>query len=141
MPDDLHPHSPGLYLNQFENAYELHQAAGAVRLFFNRTAVRANFQLDDKAKSRQAILTIAEKLILIERDAALDEFCRAWLRYRELPIPEKHYGPSSSVGVQGAEGTDGRLRESGGLDEGAPNTLHNAGSPSSPQPPGGQSLP
>lgn len=140
MPDELHPRSPGLYLNVFENAYELHQAAGAVRLFYNRTAVRANFKLDEKAKSRQAFLTIAEKLIIIERDAALDEFCHAWLKYRDLPIPEKDNGPSSTVGVQGPEGTDGRLRESGGLDEGGQTPLHNPSTQASPQH-GGVSVP
>lgn len=36
---------------------------------------------------RQAILKIAAKILVKERDKLLDQFSTSWLRYRDLPIP------------------------------------------------------
>lgn len=83
---DLHPREfdgdPQIFLHQLEEAYELHKAAGGIVQLRN-----TQFRLKDKMapeqiKARENILDIASKLMIAQRDQALDEFCRAWAIFR-----------------------------------------------------------
>lgn len=130
MTDDLYPRQVNPVL--FYEAYQLHQAAGSTYRLANKPPLLAS-KLTPEQQQRRVILTIAAKLMILERDKLLDQFCAEWLKFRDIPIPEKDNGPSSPVGVQSPEGTDGRLRESGGLDEGGQAPIHNPGSQASPQ--------
>ncbi len=80
----LYPNLPDhQYITEFEQAYELHIAAGASRLMRNR-------QVDPAAmQQRRALLDIITEMLVNERNKALDKFCTSWLKYRQLPIPEK----------------------------------------------------
>jgi hypothetical protein len=88
LTDELHPNFAMMYLTEFEHAYQTHQAAGAVRLIRNRTSVDKTMSPEMKV-GRQQLLDIATALLINQRDAALDQFCTSWLKFRHLPIPEK----------------------------------------------------
>lgn len=107
MSDDLHPRSPGLYLHQFAEAYEAHQSAGATYQTANR--IPPKDEAPATTEQRKAILTIAARLLVKRRDELLDDFCVAWLRYRELPIPkyEQPKGPSDVGGGSTSPPQDG----------------------------------
>lgn len=84
--NDLHPAGKDgrLYMHQFNDAYELHIAAGAMTWAKNKSMPTLDAT---QLAARRNILDIASSLIIAERNRALDEFCTSWLRHRELPIP------------------------------------------------------
>lgn len=88
MTDSLHPNFAMLYLTEFEHAYQTHQAAGAVRLIRNRTKPSETMPPAMVAQ-RQQLLDIVTTLLINQRDATLDTFCTNWLKFRNLPIPDK----------------------------------------------------
>lgn len=77
----------------FRDAYDLHQAAAIVLRMSNRPTPQLT---PDQAEQRKSILTIAAKLMVKERDTLLDQFCRSWLRSRDLPIPTYEQPKGSS---------------------------------------------
>jgi hypothetical protein len=136
MPDDLYPGQVNPVL--FHDAYELHRAAAQTYRLANKPLPPG--MTPEVHAQRRAILTIDAQLLVLERDRLLDAFCVSWLKYRSIPIPEKDNGPSSTVGVQGPQGSDGRLRGQGGVNEGGQAPLHNPSTQASTQP-GGVSVP
>ena len=82
-PNDLSPISDGLYLTQFTDAYELHRAASAIRMARNASPPQG--MPPEIHTQRKAILDISTQLLVNRRNKALDAFCTAWLRHRQLP--------------------------------------------------------
>lgn len=85
---DLHPTLPNSqYITELQYALGLHQAASESRLMRNRTAYQG--LAPAIVPQRQQLLDIITDMLIIQRDKALDQFCTSWLKYRNLPIPEK----------------------------------------------------
>ena len=67
-------------MHHFEEAYELHQAAG--RILQAANALPPAGVSPEQTAQRSALLKIPFKLIVNERNKALDVFCAAWIRLR-----------------------------------------------------------
>lgn len=69
-------------MHQFEEAYELHQAAGRILQSANTPAAQLQGLTPEQVAQRAALLKIPFQLIVNERNKALDAFCAAWIRLR-----------------------------------------------------------
>lgn len=79
---ELLPRLDGAYMHQFEEAYELHQAAGRILQSANTPAAQLQGLTPEQVAQRAALLKIPFQLIVNERNKALDAFCAAWIRLR-----------------------------------------------------------
>lgn len=83
----------GTLAHELQAIFGLHQAAiETSRIAHTPQPALSPTQLEQ----RKGILLLSMKLILQRRDALLDEFCRSWLRHRNLPIPA--YEPTKEAG-------------------------------------------
>lgn len=90
MPDDLlpawrelHPHN--VYLTELEHAVGLHQAASELCLLRNRQTKQFYSDIpEEMLKQRAGMLDIAERLVINNRNSALDKFCMSWCKLRNL---------------------------------------------------------
>jgi len=83
---DLFPNA--VYITELDYVLGLHHAATESRLLRNRTSVDKT--LDPSIiPQRIQLLDIVTELMMNQRDKALDAFCTSWLKFRNLPIPEK----------------------------------------------------
>ena len=78
MSDTAYPSDVNMVL--FTRAWESHLAATA--LIRRSNLPKPASMTEESYAQRKAILSVGIKLVLAERDTALDEFCRAWLQYR-----------------------------------------------------------
>jgi hypothetical protein len=131
---DLHPREVTMSL--FTWAYETHAAAGATYRLANRIPPK------DEARAvteqRKGILTIAAKLQLVQRNDLLDRFCVAWLRYRNIPLPEKDYGNRPDpMGLRNPSGPDAGVQASVRESEVQAGEVHDRSAATGAQPSGG----
>jgi hypothetical protein len=137
----LHPRAVNLVL--FEWAYNLHQAAGeTTRISHPRNesgAICAMHQASAQQQQRTGILQIASKLMILERDKLLDQFCVAWLKYRNIPLPERDNGEDrpDPMGLRSPSGPDAGVQASVRESEVQAGEVHDRSAATGAQPSGG----
>ena len=141
--NDLHPRGALLYMHQFEEAYHLHVAAGSTYKTSHPKGDGgkpvAMHAASAQQQQRTGILRIASKLMILERDKLLDQFCVAWLKYRNLPIPDREDAPvrQDTVGLRDTSGPDAGVQASVREPEVQAGEVHDRSAATGAQPSGG----
>lgn len=120
----------------FTWAYEIHSAVGATYQLANR--IPPKDEAREVTEQRKAILTIAAKLQLMQRNDLLDRFCASWLKYRNIPLPETEYGNRPDpMGLRNPSGPDAGVQASVRESEEQAGEVHDRGAATGAQPSGG----
>jgi hypothetical protein len=99
---ELYPHLDGAYITLFEDAFKAHQAAGTILRIANAPASSLPELSPGQLAQRTAILKIPFKILVNERNKALDDFCRAWVKLRSANEPSPQQLPMGRGGPQEA---------------------------------------
>lgn len=137
MPDDLYPSEVNPVL--FTDAFKLHEGASGTYRLANRRPPEG--EKPEVTAQRKAILTIAAQLQVMDRDRLLDEFCRDWLRFRNLPVPGKEDVKKSGVDLQRPSAPDESVQGAVRTDTLGSEPTHNSSAHGSAQPAGGITVP
>ena len=72
----------GVGITRFTDGYELHKAASSTLRAKADTSLDPKFSAEQSTQ-RQALLDIAARLMVNERNKKLDEFCAEWIAFRK----------------------------------------------------------